>query len=106
MKILRMFLLAVWLWVLPSTLAGAVVATLVAIPSLAWQWPWFVWLPIAPSLYLGWLILFLGLCGASMRRVHSRHPKPRYAMLPGDGAKVAAVALGAARRQLVSGLPL
>lgn len=106
MKILRMFLLPVWLWVWPATLAGAVVAALVAIPSLAWQWPWFVWLPIAPTLYVCWLIVFLGLCGASMRRLHTRHPKPRYAMLPGDGAKLAAVALGSARLQLISGLPL
>lgn len=104
-KFHQTLLLSVWLWVGPATLAGAVVAALV-IPSLAWQWPWFVWLPIAPSLYVGWLILFLSLCGASMRRLHARHPKPRYAMLPGDGARVASATLGGVRRQLVSGLPL
>jgi acetyltransferase-like isoleucine patch superfamily enzyme len=105
-KFLRLMLLLVWLWVGPATVAAAVVAALVAIPSLAWQWPWFVWLPIAPSLYLGWLILFLGFCGASMRRMHTRRPKPRYAVWPRDGAKVALSTLGGVRRQLVSGLPL
>jgi carbonic anhydrase/acetyltransferase-like protein (isoleucine patch superfamily) len=106
MKTLRSFLLPVWLWVWPATLAGAVVAALVAIPSLAWQWPWFVWLPIAPSLYVCWLILFLSLCGMSMRGLETAHPKPRYAVLPGGGAKVSSAALGSARLQLVSSLPL
>src|ERR1700680_2769423 len=106
MKTLRSFLLPVWLWVWPATLAGAVVAALVAIPSLAWQWPWFVWLPIAPSLYVCWLILFLSLCGMSMRGLEAAHPKPRYAVLPGGGAKVSSAALGSGRVQLVSGLPL
>jgi len=99
-------LVALFVWIWPATVAGTVVAVVVAIPTLAWQWPWFVWLPLAPLLYLGWLVVFLAVCGRSIRRVHARHPKPRIAMIPGDNAKMATVVLSSARRVVVFSLPL
>lgn len=105
MRIVRVLLVMIWLWVLPGTLAATAVGLLVAIPSLAWHWPWFVWIPFAPVLYICWVVLFLYCCAPGIRRIGARHAKPRYAVQPSP-TKLAPVSLGGLRRHLVSSLPL
>jgi FkbH-like protein len=57
-----------------SALAVATVAVLVGAAS----WPWYVWVPLAPLLYLAWLVAYLLLSAATCGLVGRRHPKPRY----------------------------
>lgn len=102
MRFVRGFLVIIWLWVLPGTLAATAVGLVMAIPSLAWHWPWFVWIPLLPALYLAWLVLFLYFCAPGIRRSGARHPKPRY----GVGRKLAMVGLRGLRGILISSLPL
>jgi carbonic anhydrase/acetyltransferase-like protein (isoleucine patch superfamily) len=105
MRIVRVILVMIWLWVWPATLAATAVGLLVAAPSLAWHWPWFVWFPFLPVLYLCWLVLFLYFCAPGIRR-SGRFPKPRHAVQPGAGRKMVMVGMRGLRGLLISSLPL
>jgi energy-coupling factor transporter transmembrane protein EcfT len=77
------FFVAVWVWVVPATLALGVIALFVALVNLVGSLPWYVWLLLSPSLYLIWLITFLFFCAKTIGPMGRRHPKPRFATLPG-----------------------
>ncbi|MBV9507554.1 MAG: hypothetical protein JO323_21375 [Acidobacteriia bacterium] len=107
MKFGIVLLAAIWIWLLPATLAAAAVGLLVWLINLPAHWPWFVWLLLSPTLYTCWLVAFLTFCALSMRRLGKHTAKPKYLRLPGDNPKGAALLLAAAnRRFLVSSLPL
>jgi hypothetical protein len=105
-RLWALLLFFAWAWVLPATVAAAVIVGLVATLSLAGRWPWFVWLLISPSLYLCWLILFLSFSALSIGRIGKRNPKPRYASIPGSERKLMIVRLCGLRRTMISTLPL
>lgn len=70
----------------PMLLAAAGVAALLFLAGAGPQWPWFVWVLIAPVVYLSWVILLLGIFAVSTHRMGRRYPKPRYiVMRPGQG---------------------
>jgi carbonic anhydrase/acetyltransferase-like protein (isoleucine patch superfamily) len=102
MTFLRAFVLAVWLWFLPATLAAAVVALLAAVPG--GRWPWFVWVLLSPWLYFCWLTSFLLFCAVGIRRMGKRHPKPRR-VVAGEPGLVTVIAC-TYRMRLIRSLPL
>jgi acetyltransferase-like isoleucine patch superfamily enzyme len=105
MKYVSALVIAIWLWLMPATLAAAVIA--VPVVLLAERWPGFVWLLLAPLLYVVWLVSFLLFCGPSMRRMGRRHPKPRRATIPGtDAGGLRTVVACSLRFRLISSLPL
>jgi hypothetical protein len=107
MSLILFLLAAIWLWVLPATLAAAVVWLLVVLISLPARWPWFVWLLLSPTLYACWLLSFLGFCNASMRNIGKRRPKPPFVKLPGDDRRQAILLVVSNLRMfLVGSLPL
>jgi hypothetical protein len=108
MKYLVGALSAIWLWVLPATIAMAVLAALLAVLNLTGRWPWFVWLLLLPTLYAVWLVLFLLFCVPMMRRLGTRFPKPSKATIPGPGAErqLRAVVASSLRMRVITSLPL
>src|SRR5256885_1429853 len=70
----------------PMLLAAAGVAALLFLLGAGPQWPWFAWIVAAPVVYLGWVIIYLGLCASSTRQMGRRYPKPRhFVRRPGHG---------------------
>jgi acetyltransferase-like isoleucine patch superfamily enzyme len=106
MRAIRVLLLVIWLWVVPTMLASAAIVALITVPLTIWHWPWFVWVFISPTLYLVWLVSLLYLCAPSARKLAQRFPKPRYANLPQDTKKLTGMGMRGLRYFMVHSLPL
>jgi acetyltransferase-like isoleucine patch superfamily enzyme len=100
-------IIALWVWLVPATLAAAVVALLMGLVQLAGGSPWFVWLLLSPTLYVCWLVSFLFFCAKTIAPMGRRFPKPRRATLPGaEPGRLRTVIAGALRRRVIYSLPL
>lgn len=95
----------VLVWVLPSALAGGVVALIVAALNLLGLKFW-AWIMLAPTLYFVWLVTYLWLCGLGLRAVTKRFPKPRRAVLPDQIDRMRGVSSGLVRMTAIESLPL
>src|SRR3954447_20048348 len=67
--------------VAPMLLAAAAVAGLAGLVALAGDWGWYVWVILAPLLYLSWLGVFLLITAFVCGQVGKRNPKPAYAVV-------------------------
>jgi hypothetical protein len=65
----------------PMLLAAAGVAVLAALVGAGPQWPWFIWIVVAPLVYLSWVTLYLAICALTTRQMGKRYPKPRHLVL-------------------------
>jgi hypothetical protein len=69
----------------PMLLAAAGVGGLLFLAGAGPQWPWIVWVVVAPALYLCWLILLLAISAFHIRQMCRRYPKPRHFVIrPGQ----------------------
>jgi hypothetical protein len=94
-------------WVFPATVSAGTVALVIVLLKLAGVGPWYVWLLLAPSLYAAWLFVFLLVSAWSIKRVGSKAPKPRRALLPGTPiAKLRTVLAASMRKGVVDSMPL
>jgi FkbH-like protein len=70
----------------PMLLAAAGVAALLFLAGAGHQWPWFVWVVMAPVVYLCWVVLYLVIAAFTTYQLGRRYPKPRhFVMRPGQG---------------------
>jgi FkbH-like protein len=58
-------------------LAAAGVAVLL-LPIRPSRWEWFVWIVLAPIVYLSWVVFYLTLSAVVIHYLGSRYPKPRH----------------------------
>jgi hypothetical protein len=101
------FFVALWVWMIPACFSIGVVAAIVELVNLAGGFPWYVWMLLSPPLYLVWLIFFLIFCKITIAPMGRRHPKPRYATLPGaEPGKFRFVMASTMRMGVICSLPL
>ncbi|HLI83844.1 MAG TPA: DapH/DapD/GlmU-related protein [Bryobacteraceae bacterium] len=106
-QIIGSFWVALWVWVIPACFSIGVVAAFVELVNLAGGLPWYVWMLLSPPLYLVWLIFFLIFCKITIAPMGRRHPKPRYATLPGsEPGKFRFVLASTMRMAVIESLPL
>ena len=104
MRVLVAILSLLWLFLLPATLAIAVIVGLAAVTG---GWAWYVWLLLTPALYVFWLILFLIFCAPMIRRIGRRFPKPRRATAGSKESKgLMTVSACSLRMHLILSLPM
>jgi hypothetical protein len=71
----------------PMLVAAAGVAVLAALAGAGPQWPWFIWIVVAPLVYLCWVILYMAIHALITRQMGKRYPKrARFVWRPGQGA--------------------
>jgi acetyltransferase-like isoleucine patch superfamily enzyme len=105
--VIASFFVALWVWMIPACLSVGVLAAFVALVNLAGGFPWYVWLLLSPPSYLVWLISFLYFCAKTIAPMGRKHPKPRYAVLPGaEPGKLRFVVASSIRMGVIQSLPL